>query len=102
MKYHPLTEKINRNSKGRAFIDDLPELDQIIRQWLQEKAEEIPTGMCFKSRILEVLEITEEKTLLQKFQEKYKRWYPTVENEYELNCLAQVAEDHFKERDDGH
>ena len=74
MKFHPLTEKINQ-----LFIDgqDSPNaLDNLIRQWLKEKAEEIQeigkkvTNENWEWRAIpKVLDLAEEQTLEDKFRE---------------------------------
>ena len=97
MKYHPLTEKIYAVNHGETVGAKIVSIDKVIRQWLEKKADDIVnSGENFGITPHEHLDLTQEQTLEEKFNEICKRdcmaiTHPVVKE------LARAAEEYFKE-----
>jgi len=82
MNYHPLTKKVYP-THGTVI-----ETDQIIRKWLKEKAEKTNSGAY--QNITDLLELTQEQTLEEKFKEANR------DGNVSWNRLAQIAKEHYR------
>jgi len=89
MKYHPLTDMI------RILIDcEIPtgDIDNRIRQWLKDRVFDCANYSNTDS-INEVLYLTEEQTLEEKFEEFMHGGYVGIKSS---GTLAKIAEEHYK------
>ena len=89
---HELTKQIMPHQQKTC-----KEIDQIIRQWLEEKAEEIGNNYApleTHKKVDEILGLTE-KTLEEKFKDHYLDKNKT--SLCIIEELAQIAEEHYKE-----
>jgi hypothetical protein len=99
--YHPLTELIIEGSVKDYKPPIEKHYDNIIRQWLESKAEELGirhNEISFRARLIEsILELNQPKSLEDKFRDISKE-YGIDKGKYSALYydLAKIAEEHFK------
>jgi len=97
---HPLTENIH-NAEPSLILPKMVVVDQIITDWLKEKAEEIdkyhsaPDSYCERTKTIENILDLSEPTLVEKFKDvlPYKALGLP---EAKIQQLAKIAEEHKK------
>ena len=92
--YHPLTEKIIHRH-GESYDDIVPDfsdMDEIIREWLKEKAVELNAMEFSVDKILSL----NQPTLEEKFYEAKRIAFKENVTDY-IPIYAQIAKKHYED-----